>query len=63
MPENIKNRCPECNTKADVNMNVDNKSSDVVVKATSEEVVMELTCNAPDCNKVWRAVYSFNTVQ
>lgn len=52
-------RCPKCDTKADVQLADKDGLVDSVVKATSEEVVMEVSCKEEDCNRVWRAVYAF----
>lgn len=52
-------RCPECDTKVDVQLTDDLTSDDKVVKATSEEVVLDVGCKEPDCSRVWRAVYAF----
>jgi len=52
-------RCPKCNTKADVQLVDKNGLVDSIVKATSEEVVMEIACKEDNCNKVWRATFCF----
>lgn len=52
-------RCPECDTQVNVQMVDQDGLNDAVVKATSEEVVLELACKEPDCSCVWRAVYAF----
>lgn len=59
MSSNTRARCPNCDTEADVKLADANGLVDSVVKATSEEVVMEIGCKEPDCTAVWRAVYTF----
>jgi len=49
-------RCPQCDTKVDAQLE---SSGDQVVKATSEEVVLEFECKEPECSRVWRAIYAF----
>lgn len=59
MRQDVRTHCPECNTEADVSLVTAEGLNDAVVKATSEEVVLEISCKESDCNNVWRAVYAF----
>ena len=59
MGKSAKTHCPECGTEPEVNLEVMGGLSDSVVKATAEEIVMEIQCRADNCNRVWRAVYCF----
>jgi len=59
MGQDTRTHCPECDTEADVLVNDIEGVNDSVVRETSEEVVLEIKCKEPDCNNVWRAVYSF----
>jgi len=58
LPANTK--CPRCDTKADVQLVDGNSEVDRVVKANSEEVVMEICCKEKYCYCVWKAVYAFS---
>jgi len=51
--------CPACGTEAEIVLEKMGGLSDAVVKADSEEVVMEIECESDNCTAVWRAVYAF----
>lgn len=59
MGRDTRTHCPECDTEADVSLVTADGLNDAVLKATSEETVLEISCKEPDCSNVWRAVYSF----
>ena len=56
---NANSRCPECDTKVYVQLADKDGLVDSVVRATSEEVIMEVSCKEEDCDRVWRVVYAF----
>ena len=54
-----RSRCPECDTEAQVALDDTQEPTDSIVKATSEEVIIETACQNGSCSRVWRAVYTF----
>jgi len=59
MGKQARTHCPECGTEPEINLEKMGGLSDAAVKATAEEIVMEIECSADNCTRVWRAVYAF----
>lgn len=59
MGEDTQAHCPECGTVADVQLVNEEGNRATPLKASNEEILLEIVCDSDSCNNVWRAVYAF----
>jgi hypothetical protein len=52
-------RCKGCGATAEIELVDEYGLRDSIVKATEEEVILEIACKEDGCYCVWRAVYAF----